>query len=115
METWRAFITFVNISSQIVQVLGFIRLGRIPKARNGAEAMPRNGTGTRICCQHPLHIFAWAKVTSVLLAAVSSRVACVSCHTFAAAARIGECDDREFKRLCARAAGSFRGAAPGAA
>ena len=54
----RAFITFVNISSQIVQVLGFIRLGQIPKARKGAKAMPRKGTGNRICCQHPLHILA---------------------------------------------------------
>ena len=67
MTTWRAFITFVNISSQIVQVFGFIRLGRIPRARNGAEAMPRNGTGTCICCQQPWHIFAWRYVMRLLL------------------------------------------------
>jgi hypothetical protein len=48
----------VNIISQIVQVFGFIRLGRMPKARNGAEAIPRKGTGTCICCQQPWHILA---------------------------------------------------------
>src|SRR6516225_4582572 len=58
MVTWRAFITLVNINSQIVQVFGFIRLGRMPKARKGAEAIPRKGTGTCICCQQPWHILA---------------------------------------------------------
>jgi hypothetical protein len=48
----------VNINSQIVQVFGFIRLGRMPKARKGAEAIPRKGTGTCICCQQPWHILA---------------------------------------------------------
>ncbi|HEY5818290.1 MAG TPA: hypothetical protein VIU14_07800 [Mesorhizobium sp.] len=52
----RAFITRVNMSSQMVQVLGFMRLGRMPKARNGREAGPRKGTGTRICCQQPMQI-----------------------------------------------------------
>jgi hypothetical protein len=52
----RARITFVNINSQMVQVLGFIRLGRTPNARNGAEITPRSGTGTCICSQHPLQI-----------------------------------------------------------
>jgi len=54
---FRAFITLVNISSQIVQVLGFIRLGRMPNRRNGTENTPCRGTGTCICCQHPLQIF----------------------------------------------------------
>ena len=54
MVILRARITFVNISSQMVQVLGFIRLGRTPNARNGAEITPRSGTGRCICSQHPL-------------------------------------------------------------
>src|SRR5438876_12175845 len=54
MVILRARITFVNINSQMVQVLGFIRLGRTPKARNGAEITPRSGTGRCICSQHPL-------------------------------------------------------------
>jgi hypothetical protein len=54
----RARITLVNISSQIVQVLGFIRLGRTPKARNGTDITPRSGTGMRICSQHPIQNFA---------------------------------------------------------
>ena len=45
MLTLRARITLVNISSQMVQVLGFILLGRMPNARNGSESTPRNGTG----------------------------------------------------------------------
>ena len=53
---FRAFMIRVNISSQIVQVLGFIRLGRTPNARNGTEITPRIGTGMRICSQHPLQI-----------------------------------------------------------
>jgi hypothetical protein len=40
----------------MVQVLGFIRLGRTPNARNGAEITPRIGTGRCICSQHPLQI-----------------------------------------------------------
>src|SRR5215217_6423703 len=48
--------TRVNISSQTVQVFGFMRLGRMPKIRSGSEAGPRSGTGTRICCQQPLQI-----------------------------------------------------------
>ena len=56
MVILRARITFVNISSQMVQVLGFIRLGRTPNARNGTEITPRIGTGTCICSQHPLQI-----------------------------------------------------------
>src|SRR5258708_2585727 len=48
--------TFVNIISQTVHVFGFIRLGRMPKIRKGSEAMPRNGTGRRSCCQQPLQI-----------------------------------------------------------
>src|SRR5215216_1760279 len=56
MVILRARITFVNINSQMVQVLGFMRLGRTPNARNGAEITPRSGTGTCICSQHPLQI-----------------------------------------------------------
>src|SRR6478672_3989183 len=56
MVILRARITFVNISSQMVQVLGFIRLGRTPNARNGTESIPRIGTGICICSQHPLQI-----------------------------------------------------------
>src|SRR5512133_1462902 len=56
MVILRARITFVNISSHMVQVLGFIRLGRTPNARNGTESTPRIGTGTCICSQHPLQI-----------------------------------------------------------
>ena len=54
MVILRARITLVNISSQMVQVLGFIRLGRTPKTRNGAEITPRIGTGTCICSQQPM-------------------------------------------------------------
>ncbi len=52
----RAFMMRVNMSSQTVQVFGFIRLGRMPKARKGTEARPCSGTGIRICCQQPLQI-----------------------------------------------------------
>ena len=52
----RVFMSRENISSQTVQVFGFIRLGRMPKARKGMEAGPRSGTGTLSCCQHPLQI-----------------------------------------------------------
>ena len=62
MVTFRARITVVNINSQMVQVLGFILLGRMPKARNGTERTPRSGTGRCICCQHPMQIFAWCTV-----------------------------------------------------
>src|SRR6185436_11844274 len=54
MVILRACITLVNISSQMVQVLGFIRLGRTPNARNGAEITPRSGTGRCICSQQPM-------------------------------------------------------------
>ncbi len=64
MLTLRARITFVKLSSQIVQRLGFIRLGRTPNARNGIESGPRNGTGTRICSQQPLRIAARLSVWS---------------------------------------------------
>jgi hypothetical protein len=56
--TFHDRITFVNISSQMAQVLGFILLGRIPNARNGTDSTPRSGTGRCICCQHPTQIFA---------------------------------------------------------
>ena len=46
MVIFLARITLVNINSQTVQVLGFILLGRMPKARNGIESTPRSGTGT---------------------------------------------------------------------
>lgn len=59
MVTLRARITLANISSQMVQVLGFIRLGRMPNMRNGTESTPRSGTGICICCQHPLQIRDW--------------------------------------------------------
>src|SRR4051794_28874629 len=58
MVIFLARITLVNINSQTVQVLGFILLGRMPKARNGIESTPRSGTGTCICCQQPTQIFA---------------------------------------------------------
>jgi hypothetical protein len=45
-----------NIISQMVQRLGFIRLGRMPNGRNGSDNGPRNGTGMCICCQQPLQI-----------------------------------------------------------
>jgi len=41
----RDFITFENAISQIVQVFGFIRLGLMPKRRNGIESGPRSGIG----------------------------------------------------------------------
>src|SRR4051794_40035181 len=62
MVIFLARITLVNINSQTVQVLGFILLGRMPKARNGIESTPRSGTGTCICCQQPTQIFAWLAV-----------------------------------------------------
>src|SRR5258708_30336143 len=46
----------------MVQVLGFIRLGRIPNARNGTDSTPRSGTGRCSCCQHPMQILAWCAV-----------------------------------------------------
>jgi hypothetical protein len=57
MLIFRACITLENINSHTVHVLGFILLGRMPKIRKGTENTPRNGTGTRICCQQPLQIF----------------------------------------------------------
>jgi hypothetical protein len=53
MLSWRDFISLANIISHIVQVFGFMRLGLTPKARNGIEATPRNGTGRLNCSQHP--------------------------------------------------------------
>jgi len=41
-----------------VQVFGFIRLGLIPKRRNGAESGPRSGIGKCRFCQHPKQIAA---------------------------------------------------------
>ena len=57
---FRARITVVNINSQTVQVLGFIRLPLIPNARNGTDSPPRSGRCS--CCQHPVQIFAWCMV-----------------------------------------------------
>src|SRR5215468_4470973 len=54
-----AFITFVNISSQKVQRLGFMRLGRSPTTRNGTDSTPRSAIGRCMFCQHPLQISAW--------------------------------------------------------
>jgi hypothetical protein len=48
--------TRLNINSQIVQVLGFMGLGRTPKTLNGIDRSPRKGIGTRICCQQPLQM-----------------------------------------------------------
>src|SRR5690348_15220528 len=67
MVILRARITFVNISSQIVHRFGFMRLGLMPNTRNGADSTPRSGTGTRICCQHPLQILACGCVTGDVL------------------------------------------------
>src|SRR6185503_13844333 len=66
MVILRACITLVNISSQMVQVLGFIRLGRTPKARNGAEITPRSGTGRCICSQHPLQNLEFCRAAIVI-------------------------------------------------
>jgi hypothetical protein len=38
-----------------VQVLGFMRLRRMPTARNGAAATVRKGIGSFIFCQQPTH------------------------------------------------------------
>ena len=62
MLTLRALITVVNINSQIVQVFGFILLGRMPNARNGTDNTPCSGTGRCICCQHPLQMLDCCKV-----------------------------------------------------
>src|ERR1700727_630509 len=51
--TCRAFMTRSNIVSQIVQVLGFMRLWRMPTARNGTAAMVRRAMGSFIFCQQP--------------------------------------------------------------
>ena len=56
MVTVRAFMVRSNINSQIVQMLGFMRLGRMPTTRNGADSTPRNGIGMCFCCQQPLQI-----------------------------------------------------------
>ena len=45
-----------NAISQIVQVLGFIRLGRNPTMRNGTDRGPRRAIGKCRFCQHPLQI-----------------------------------------------------------
>lgn len=54
----RRFMTRSNMSSQIVQRLGFIWLRLIPIMRNGKDSGPRRGIGRCICCQQPLHILA---------------------------------------------------------
>src|SRR3546814_592031 len=56
----------LNIISQSVQVFGFMRLGRMPAKRKGAESTPRNGIGTRSCCQQPLQMTAGASDMSRL-------------------------------------------------
>ncbi len=43
MVTVRAFMVRSNINSQIVHRLGFMRLGRMPTARNGTDSTPRSG------------------------------------------------------------------------
>jgi len=40
----------------MVQVFGFIRLGRTPNIRNGPDSSPRSGIGNFICCQQPRQI-----------------------------------------------------------
>src|ERR1700675_3043760 len=52
----RAFIMRVKASSQNVQVLGFIRLGRRPTIRKGIAKGPRKTTGKCRFCQHPLQM-----------------------------------------------------------
>jgi hypothetical protein len=81
MVTLRVFITLENINSQIVQVLGFIRLGRMPNNRNGTEATPRKGTGKCICCQQPMQIFDWCSGMGFSDFAVANRV--LERHSFA--------------------------------
>ena len=51
-----ALIVNPNDKLEVAEVLGFIRLGRTPNIRNGAENTPRSGTGRCICCQQPLQI-----------------------------------------------------------
>lgn len=60
--TARAFITLEKAISQIVQVFGFIRLGLMPKRRNGAENGPRMGIGRCRFCQQPKQIEAGSGV-----------------------------------------------------
>ena len=43
----------LNIVSQIVQMLGFMRLGRMPTARYGTAAMVRKAIGIFMFCQQP--------------------------------------------------------------
>ncbi|MFL6839913.1 MAG: hypothetical protein ACJ8FZ_21770 [Bradyrhizobium sp.] len=62
MVTARAFMTFENAISQIVQVFGFMRLGLMPNKRNGAESGPRNGIGKCRFCQQPKQIAAGSGV-----------------------------------------------------
>src|SRR6516225_9307031 len=80
-----------NISSQIVQRLGFIWLGRIPTTRNGKDSGPRKGMGRCICCQQPLQILA----SPVLFITNSSR-------DFAEA---GAVEDVQSSQICKRIAG----------
>jgi len=58
----RAFMIFVKAISQIVQVFGFIRLGRMPNIRNGPDSNPRSGIGNFICCQQPRQILECTKL-----------------------------------------------------
>src|SRR5882724_48886 len=74
MVILRAFITLVNINSKMVKVLGFIRLGRTPNARNGAESTPRSGTGRCICSQQPLQILDCCNVMNGAAVGRSRRV-----------------------------------------
>src|SRR6185369_12516314 len=60
--TARAFMIRENAISQIVQVLGFIRLGLMPNTRNGTDSGPRNATGTCRFCQQPRHSVAGSGV-----------------------------------------------------
>jgi hypothetical protein len=54
----RAFATRSNTTSQIVQVFGFMRLGRLPKMRKGMDTGPRSGAGSLSWPQQPFQILA---------------------------------------------------------
>src|SRR5262245_20392494 len=62
MVTARAFMIFEKAISQIVQVLGFMRLGLMPNTRNGTANGPRRAIGTCRFCQQPRHSVAGSGV-----------------------------------------------------
>src|SRR5688572_29010990 len=59
-------LTRVNIVSQMLHRLGFMRLIFTPSIRSGIESGPRIGMGMLMCCQHPLQIVACDCVMDVI-------------------------------------------------